>query len=178
MTGNERAHRNIAGTSIRRLAFAVLAFAVLAFAVLALACRPPAPAAPGASGTAADRPVALEGRWTLCMTEETQGRGPLCAMLTAEARGTGPDSMHYAVTHELPLDSLLGTAHRPPPWGVIAPADSGRWRLLLGVDAGVVNAFDVGLHGMLVRSEDSLSGTWSHSCFAGCPERGRVVLRR
>jgi len=46
------------------------------------------------------------------------------------------------------------------------------------VDAGVVNAFDVGLHGTLTPSGDSLAGTWTHSCFAGCPEQGRVVLRR
>ena len=155
-----------------------LALAAALAAVLAMACTPRTPAPAYPSGASAGRAAGLDGRWTLCMTEETQGRGPMCAALTAERRGAGPDSMHYAVTHELPLDSLLGTAHRPPPYGVIAPADSGRWRLLLGVDAGVVNAFDVGLHGTLAPSGDSLAGTWTHSCFAGCPERGRVVLRR
>lgn len=173
-----RAQRGIARAASARLASARLALVCSTFALLALACSAPAPTPADAGGGAGHGLAALEGRWTLCMTEETQGRGPMCAALTAERRGAGPDSMHYAVTHELPLDSLLGTAHRPPPYGVIAPADSGRWRLLLGVDAGVVNAFDVGLHGTLAPSGDSLAGTWTHSCFAGCPERGRVVLRR
>lgn len=168
MNGTGRVQRGIARAASARLAFVLLA----------LACSAPVPTPADAGGGAGHGLAALEGRWTLCMTEETQGRGPMCAALTAERRGAGPDSMHYAVTHELALDSLLGTPHRPPRYGVIAPADSGRWRLLLGVDAGVVNAFDVGLHGTLAPSGDSLAGTWTHSCFAGCPERGRVVLRR
>ena len=112
------------------------------------------------------------------MTETTRGTGPLCAALSAGRRTGGTGAEYWAVTHELPLDSLLRTAHRPPPHGVLAPADSGRWRLLLGVDEGVINAFDVGLHGTLTPDGDSLTGTWTHSCFAGCPEQGRVVLRR
>jgi hypothetical protein len=178
MTGTGRPRRAVAAASNLRLAPPAFVLAVVAFAVIAFACAPPAAPPADAPGGASAPPPALEGRWTLCMTEASRGRGPLCAPLTAERRGGGQASAHYAVTHELPLNSLLGSTHRPPPYGVIAPADSGRWRLLLGVDAGVVNAFDVGLHGTLSSSGDSLWGTWSHSCFAGCPEQGGVVLRR
>jgi hypothetical protein len=178
MSGMGRPQRGIGIAAMPERANAVLALAVLTLAVIGFGCTPP-PATPAdASGGGSEIHASLEGRWTVCMTEATRGRGPLCAPLTAERRGGGRDSVHYAVTHELPLDSLLGSTHRPPPYGVIAPADSGRWRLLLGVDAGVVNAFDVGLHGTLTPSGDSLAGTWTHSCFAGCPEQGRVVLRR
>jgi hypothetical protein len=178
MSGAGHRHRGTGSAALPERAKAILALAVLALAVIGFGCTPP-PAAPRrAPADAGERPAELEGRWTLCMTEATRGRGPLCAPLTAERRGGGRDSVHYAVSHELRLDSLLASTHRPPPHGVIAPADSGRWRLLLGVDAGVVNAFDVGLHGTLSSSGDSLWGTWSHSCFAGCPEQGGVVLRR
>jgi hypothetical protein len=147
-------------------------------AAFALACTPRPPAPADTSDASADRAAGLDGPWTLCMTETTQGTGPLCATLSAERRSGDTGAEYYAVTHELPLDSLLRTAHRPPPYGVLAPADSGRWRLLLGVDEGVVSAFDVGLHGTLAPDGDSLAGTWAHSCFAGCPEQGRAVLRR
>ncbi len=158
---------------------------------LATACVPAPPAASGDS-----RPAPLAGRWTLCLDETTKGTGPYCGRLTATVRQGAPDggANYYQLEHDVPLDSLLRTPHPHPRFGVLAPADSGRWRLLLGVEEGVVNAFDVGLHGELAASADSrtpgasadspseavdsLSGTWSHSCFAACTERGSVVLRR
>jgi hypothetical protein len=173
MTASTRPDRRVVIALPRTLAAALTLVAALA---LACAPRPAAPA--GDSGALQGRAAGLDGRWTLCMTETTQGTGPLCATLSAERRSGDTGAEYYAVTHELPLDSLLRTAHRPPPYGVLAAADSGRWRLLLGVDEGVVSAFDVGLHGTLAPDGDSLAGTWSHSCFAGCPEQGRAVLRR
>ena len=158
---------------------------IMAATALALACAQPAPTPAG--GTPGEAAV-LEGRWTLCMTETSRNTGPLCAGLTAgwrsggagERAGGRPDmeAGHYALTHRLPLDSLLGVAHPLPPYGVIAPAEGGGWRLLLGVDSGVVNIYDAGLHGTLSASGDSLEGHWSHSCFAGCREEGTVTLTR
>ena len=145
-------------------------------ALLLASCRTPAP--PGPVQPAA---APLEGRWTLCLAETTRGTGPFCGPLTAAYRqGAAPGGAagYYQLEHGVPLDSLLRTPHPHPRFGVLAPTDGERWRLLLGVEEGVVNAFDVGLHGELDEAIDSLSGSWSHSCFAGCTERGSVVLRR
>jgi len=139
--------------------------------------------AAGAPGSRRSSAAPLDGAWTLCLTEATRNVGPFCGPLTATLTEADGQPAHYRVHHELPLDSLLGVSQPVPSFGVIAPAaDTSRgapaWRLLLGVEEGVVMVYDAGLHGELAGTPDSLEGTWSHMCFAGCPEHGTVTLHR
>jgi hypothetical protein len=120
----------------------------------------------------------LAGRWTLCLIEATRNAGPYCGALTATRRETDDAPAYYQLEHDAPLDSLLGTAGPHPRFGVLAPAEGGRWRLMLDVDEGTTMVYDAGMHGEVAGDADSLSGTWSLMCFAGCAEHGTAVLMR
>ena len=156
-----------------------------ALVILLVASTACASGGPGSRRSSAE---SLEGAWTLCLAETTKDAGPFCGPLTATLTEAEGQPAYYRIQHELPLDSLFGVSQPLPSFGVIAPAagdddaDTQRgargWRLLLGVEEGVVMVYDAGLHGELAGTPDSLEGTWSHMCFAGCPEHGTVTLRR
>ncbi len=164
------------GTRVRPLALTP-AVPALALALFLAACT----ASPRQDPSPQDRGTGsapLAGRWILCLTEATRDTGRYCGPLTATQREADNAPAYYQLEHDAPLDSLLGTAGPHPRFGVLAPADGGRWRLLLDVEEGTTMVYDAGMHGEVAGDTDSLSGTWSLMCFAGCAEHGTAVLKR
>jgi hypothetical protein len=112
--------------------------------------------------------------------EELCGEAVIDTLRTFRAGGEYPVH-YYRVTHQLHLDRLRGAFGVPAtPFGTIfTDENASYYHLVLGLKEHSLMGWDGGqIYADLSGSRDSLLGVWRRSCFAECPETGRIVLRR
>jgi hypothetical protein len=147
-------------------------------ALLNVACNPPAAPQP--------RARSVEGAWSACFRMPPAAPDLVCGLITVgKGRPVNPDhptsATLYPVTSAVPLAKFGSAFQAFPAFGVLATtADSGRWHLQIGFrDRETTWAADDGsiVTDELIMDSDSIFGPWARTCFAGCPERGTLVLR-
>ena len=127
----------------------------------------------------------LEGDWTACLTKANDSES-VCGSITVDTlsqlvRPSGLPVYYYRFTHDIDLVRLVGHDGKYlGRFGTFLSYDSlATFALYLGMDEHALYGWDGGwLLSDLQQSGDSLYGDWNRTCYAGCPEHGRIVFRR
>jgi hypothetical protein len=129
---------------------------------------------------ACGRQTPMSGDWTACYRSDGPSRSPVCGNVNvAQSPTSFVGSPVYFVTHSVPLIAILppGSARDTGSFGSLRRRDGDYWELTIGTAQGVVYQSGAPLAQLRLRG-DTLMGTWSRSCFAGCPGNGTVLMFR